>query len=223
MLSIQHDSEHARHAVDETASLLESDRCNDDGGVVNNTIANTLSIPNRGATARQRSFNKARFIILIVLVIFIIDLAFCLISAPQTEIFEHIICEAYYESNSPLLTSTRSRWSEPSSGCIVDGVQSELATLKQVKETLDMIPSLILAVPYGILADTFGRKPIMLMSMIGIAAETLFDVLICWLPQVFKVRMIWGTPVLQVLGGGIAVTNSMLYTMVADYLEPTDR
>jgi MFS family permease len=39
--------------------------------------------------------------------------------------------------------------------------------------------ALVLAVPYGILAETFGRKPIMLMSMIGIAAEVLIDVLIC--------------------------------------------
>lgn len=39
--------------------------------------------------------------------------------------------------------------------------------------------ALVLAVPYGILAETFGRKPIMLMSMIGIAAEIFIDILIC--------------------------------------------
>ena len=44
--------------------------------------------------------------------------------------------------------------------------------------TSDVI-ALVLAVPYGILAETFGRKPIMLMSMIGIAAEVFIDVLIC--------------------------------------------
>jgi MFS family permease len=47
--------------------------------------------------------------------------------------------------------------------------------------------ALVLAIPYGTLAETFGRKPIMFMSMIGIAAEALTDVWICrW--SVFPLR-----------------------------------
>ncbi|KAF2258094.1 MFS general substrate transporter [Lojkania enalia] len=175
------------------------------------------------AAARQRSYTKTQFIILITLVVFVIDFAFRLVDAPRIEIFEHIICNAYYKSDLTVLISNRSEWTKFGSSCVVDAVQSELAILTQFKDTLDMLPSLVLAVPYGILAETFGRKPIMLMSMIGIAAEMLTDVLICWFPHAFRLRIVWITPLLQVLGGGISVTNSMLYTMLADYLEPADR
>jgi MFS family permease len=49
--------------------------------------------------------------------------------------------------------------------------------------------ALVLAVPYGILAETYGRKPIMLISIIGIAAEVLIDVLICrW--SVFPLELV---------------------------------
>jgi hypothetical protein len=137
MPSSEHDTQHARHAVDETASLLASHR-HDDGDDVTNTIASTLM--SRRAAAKKRSYTKTHFVILITLVVFIIDIAFGLIDAPQIEIFEHIICNAYYKSNPAVLTSNRSDWMKASSSCVVDAVQSELAILTQFKDTLDMLP-----------------------------------------------------------------------------------
>ncbi|KAI4273876.1 MAG: hypothetical protein LQ337_004327 [Flavoplaca oasis] len=228
MPSAVHDTQHARYAVGEAVSLLASHR-RDDGDGITNTTATTLV--NCGAAAKKRGYIKTHFVILITLVVFIIDVAFSLINAPQTEVFEHIICNAYYKRNPAVLTSNRS-------SCVVDAVQSELAILTQFKDTLDMLPckfswlmarsvrsrsiygcvarkigqtdveickttaekqrhrcnaslitqvltsdvvltALALAIPYGILAETFGRKPILLMSMVGIAAEMLIDVLIC--------------------------------------------
>lgn len=137
MPSSEHDTQRARHAVDETASLLASHR-RDDGDDVINTTASTLM--NRRAAAKKRSYTKTHFVILITLVVFIIDFAFCLIRAPQIEIYEHIICNAYYKSNPAVLTSNQSDWMKASSNCVVDAVQSELAILTQFKDTLVMLP-----------------------------------------------------------------------------------
>ncbi|KAI4281097.1 MAG: hypothetical protein L6R35_005743 [Caloplaca aegaea] len=188
MPSSERDTQQVRHSVDETASLLAS-HPGHDGGDVTNTTTSTLMNRKAEAAAKKPSYTKTHFVILITLTVFIIDVAFRLFDAPQIEIFEHIICNAYYKSNSAIPTANRSHWMKATgnSSCVVDAVQSELAILTQIKVTLDMLPSLVLAIPYGSLAETFGRKPIMFMSTIGIAAEALIDVLICrW--SVFLLR-----------------------------------
>jgi hypothetical protein len=134
MPSSEHD---IQYTVEETASLLASDHRDDGDNVINTTAGTIMS---HRAAAKKRSYTKTHFVILTTLVVFIIDVAFRLIDAPKMEIFEHIICNAYYKSNSAVLTSNRSDWMKARSSCVVDAVQSELATLTQFKDTLDMLP-----------------------------------------------------------------------------------
>lgn len=141
MPSSEHDTQQARRSVDETASLLASHRRHD-GDDVTNTTASTLMNRTAEAAAMKLSYTKTHFVFLITLIVFIIDFALSLINAPQTEIFEHVICNAYYQSNSAILTANRSDWMKAtgSSSCVVNAVQSELAVLTQFKVTLDMLP-----------------------------------------------------------------------------------
>jgi len=85
MLSSEHDTQHARHVIDETASLLANHRRND-GDDATNTTASTLI--SRRAAARQQSYTKTQSIILTTLVVFVIDFAFRLIDALRIEILE---------------------------------------------------------------------------------------------------------------------------------------
>lgn len=93
------------------------------------------------AAAKKPSYTKTHFVILITLIVFIIDVALHLFDAPQIEIFKHVICNAYFKSNSAILTANRSDWMEATgnSSCVVDTVQSELAILTQFRVTLDML------------------------------------------------------------------------------------
>lgn len=141
MPSSERDTQQVRHSVDVTASLLAS-HPGHDGGDITNTTASTLINRTAEAAAKKPSYTKTHFVILITLIVFIIDVALRLVDAPQIEIFEHIICNAYYKSNSANLTATRSDWMKATgnSSCVVDAVQSELAILTQFKVTLDMLP-----------------------------------------------------------------------------------
>lgn len=141
MLSSERDTQQVRYSVDKTESLLASHPCHD-GGDSTNTTASTLVNRTAEAAAKKPFYTKTHFVILITLIIFIIDVALGLFNAPQTEIFEHIICNAYYKSNSAILTANRSDWMKATgnSSCVVDAVQLELAILTQFKVTLDMLP-----------------------------------------------------------------------------------
>ena len=141
MPSPERDTEQGRHSDDETASLLAS-HPDDDGGDVTNATASTPMNSTPEAAAKKPTYTKTHFVILITLIVFIIDVALRLFDAPQIAIFEHIICNDYYESNSAILTANRSDWmkSTSNSSCVVDAVQSELAILTQIKVTLDMLP-----------------------------------------------------------------------------------
>jgi hypothetical protein len=138
---MEHDAQQVRHSVDETASLLASDRRHDGGDDVTNTTAIILMDRTAEAAAKKPRYTKTHFVILITLIVFIIDFALRLIDAPQIEIFEHIICDAYYKSNSAI-PANRPDWMKApgSTSCVVNAVQSELAILTQFKVTLDMLP-----------------------------------------------------------------------------------
>ena len=141
MPSSERDTQQVRHSADETASLLIS-HSDHDGDDVTNTTASILMNRTAEVAATKTSYTKTHFVILLTLIVFIIDVAFRLLEAPQVEIFEHIICDSYYKSNSAILTADRSDWTKATgnSSCVVDAVQSELAILTQFKVTLDMLP-----------------------------------------------------------------------------------
>jgi hypothetical protein len=51
--------------------------------------------------------------------------------------------------------------------CKIPGVQNAVATLFGFQAFFDGLPGLILAMPYGVLADQIGRKRILVLSMLG--------------------------------------------------------
>lgn len=179
---------------------------------------------------------------LLAVLVVIFDFGTYLSAAPQIQIFEQIACDRYYRHagiQAPLQNGTtrphhpiadtgnirgpgaldNSTWKD----CTIDPVQNEVALVTQLLNTFDQIPSILLAVPFGILADRIGRRPVLLLSIAGGLLEDIFTKLICWFPTVLPLRLVWLTPVLRVLGGGDGVAGSMLFTMVADLFPEDER
>lgn len=103
--------------------------------------------------------------------------------------------------------------------CKDKDVQGRLAMYKGWQSTLECVPTLLLAVPYGLLSDKWGRKPVAMLAFAGTALTTV------WYEVVFYFRLPMWTYLLSfvwsIIGGGTAVGVSMLYTTLADVV-PAD-
>lgn len=98
-------------------------------------------------------------------------------------------------------------------------VQRKLAMYRGWSYTLECIPAILLAVPYGFLSDRWGRKPVAVLSFVGIALITVWYEVVFYFPLpmwTYLVAFVW-----YIIGGGAVVGTSMLYTVLADVV-PAD-
>ncbi|OOQ84586.1 MFS transporter [Penicillium brasilianum] len=158
------------------------------------------------ATPTPLSPAHLRLLLLVCISIVAADFGNSLTLAPQISIFESLICRRIGAGDD----------------CKAPEVQGELALLIGWKETIDQLPGIILALPYGIVADRIGRKPILVLCLIGLVLEEVAIRLVCWWNVTLPIRMIWATPVFQVIGGGSQTASAMAYAMITDVV-PMDR
>jgi MFS family permease len=115
---------------------------------------------------------RTRILIAICTLLIVLDIAGYLAIAPQTKIFQDIICAKYYNE-------TITSFQMDDKRCKIEPVQSEIALLNGWKDTLDQLPGIVFAVPWGIAADKFGRKPVLLLGMFGYTLADFWVKIIC--------------------------------------------
>jgi MFS family permease len=94
--------------------------------------------------------------------LFIEGMGYFMALAPQTRLFEKLVCEQHYS------IGTRASGGPPTEEmCKIPEVQNAVAMLFGFQAFFDGLPGLILAMPYGVLADQIGRKRILVLSMLG--------------------------------------------------------
>jgi MFS family permease len=127
-------------------------------------------------SSRQHSQATRRAVLatfLCALIIFVYSLGSAIMLTPMSKIYEDIICHKYSKQQSP---------GEPVPGedrCKAPDVQSELANLQAWSSTLEYIPGLLVAVPYGALADKYGYKSMLTLSSIGLLLQVLAQMVVC--------------------------------------------
>ncbi|RJE18438.1 MFS transporter [Aspergillus sclerotialis] len=127
------------------------------------------------------------------------------------KIFENIICRQYYSS------------SDDESVCKAAPIQSELAFINGWKDTFAALPSIFVAVPFGVLADRIGRKPCVLIGFLGVVLGETWTRIVCWWPHIFPLRLVWISGLFRIIGGGDLVVTSLVCVMVADVFSEEDR
>ncbi|KAK8920227.1 MFS efflux pump atnC [Metarhizium anisopliae] len=97
-------------------------------------------------------------------------------------------------------------------------VQAELSLVLGLESTFGLLPTLLFSIPYGMAADVYGRKPIVILSAIGElnAPEGRF-------PNIFPSRLLWAVPLTSVVGGGSAIALTILYAMANDVVSKSQR
>ena len=151
-----------------------------------------LALDQTTSTTRK----SKKFLILIVCAIFLLsaEFGFFMSTAPQTAVFEDIICRNYQAD----LHRTRNGTLPDPNPCKSEAVQGELAIIIGYKDTFDTLPSMslgdegliyansdilgiLLSLPYGILSDHWGRRPVLYLSMLGIILSEFWVRIVCGL------------------------------------------
>ncbi|KAL4935447.1 major facilitator superfamily domain-containing protein [Aspergillus oleicola] len=163
--------------------------------------------PAQASTTHPLRHNAHKILLLVFMVAITIDFGDCLSTTPRTQILENIICHNFHPD-----TATTSNPSQ----CKDADVQSELALINGWKDTFDQLPGIILALPYGFMADRVGRKKVLLLSLLGLVLQEGCLRLICWNSNSIPPRAIWLTALFQIVGGGSQIATSMVFTIMTD-------
>ncbi|KAH8201485.1 hypothetical protein TruAng_004333 [Truncatella angustata] len=82
---------------------------------------------------------------------------------------------------------------------------------------------IVLGIPLGLLADRIGRKPLILLFLLGIFLSDTWVKIVTLFPNQLPLRLVWLAPILKAVGGGANFGTSMFYTAVADIVEEKRR
>jgi|SRR5690242_4029015 len=118
-------------------------------------------------------------VILAFALVAIIDMGAFLAEAPRTRVYEANICLSYYRETDPSVIGADGTIAEKL--CKVDEVQQQMAMIFGWQDMFDAIPSIFLAIPFGVLADKVGRKWIFTASLMGLQLNSAWVLAICQL------------------------------------------
>ncbi|KAJ5775776.1 uncharacterized protein N7511_000787 [Penicillium nucicola] len=168
-------------------------------------------------TVMDRTTKQWEVMVLNSLLILFINFAIFLSVPPQTKIFEDIICRKMNWDSALHLDPVED------GRCRGALVQSELARINGWKTTFEALPSILLSVAYGTLADRVGRKPCLQLCTLGMLLSEVWTRVVCVWSDVFPLRLVWLSGLLRSIGGGEPVIDSIMCVMVMDVFEERDR
>ncbi|KAI9647841.1 hypothetical protein NHQ30_004229 [Ciborinia camelliae] len=161
-------------------------------------------------------------VLLLTTIVFIIGFGGYLAWIPSIRIYEDLLCRRYYEElqgqggigSSSMIDESRCKGNE---------VQEELNILTAVLETLKSLPGMLMAVPYGLLADKIGRKPVFALTILGVLLSLLFEVFIMSEWMMLPIRVVWLAPFMQFIGGGEKTATAIFFAMISDVTTQSER
>ncbi|KAK0628244.1 major facilitator superfamily domain-containing protein [Bombardia bombarda] len=175
---------------------------------------------------RRRARLRPRVVILTFSVLFLLALGQFVTSPAINAVMESIICRDMHPEVLGAGDSASRRnalFLFTDTVCKDDKVQSRLATLRGWANTFECIPGMIGAVPYGILSDRWGRKPVLALSMVGVCLSYVFNYAVFLFSGIVPLWLMWFSAVFMFIGGGAPVLTAMLYTFLADVVPVTER
>lgn len=133
-----------------------------------------------------RSRLRLEVTLLSFVILFLLELSAGILVAPTNAIMESIICRHLHPDELPSSIVQDAIRHFAGGVLLIDDpicksprVQGELAMLKAWGFTFECIPGFLFAVPYGMLSDKWGRKPVMLLSLLGIILGQIFTDFVC--------------------------------------------
>ncbi|KAH6722247.1 major facilitator superfamily domain-containing protein [Leptodontidium sp. 2 PMI_412] len=155
-------------------------------------------------------------------IVFVLGFGATMMAVPAMRLAENIICHHHYDKiQGPGHIGFGENIDE--SLCKGDEVQKELNVIFSIIPVLEAIPSLVTIIPYGLLADRIGRKPVIILSLIGLLLNACWDITVMWFWKTIPLRAIWADVIFTFIGGGDAVTLMVFYATISDITTEENR
>ncbi|KAL7619931.1 hypothetical protein AAE478_010478 [Parahypoxylon ruwenzoriense] len=176
----------------------------------------TLAFISSATTSTPIAYKPATIIGLFYFIIFISSAADAFRQIPMTRIYEDILCHEYYNS-----TQSQDKPIDEEL-CKEDVIQSRLAYLFAVLESLNAGISCLVALLWAVVADRIGRKPVYAASSMGMTLSVLLIMIVAWFPRTLPVRSVWISS-LAYLCGGSPVMNACVFSILSDIVPESTR
>ncbi|KAH8689998.1 major facilitator superfamily domain-containing protein [Talaromyces proteolyticus] len=193
------------------------------------------SLLDRSAVSTQSSrkwkatWKKWRTPILCYAVALTFDFAESMRSTPRTQLFEWILCERYYSIKMlksvgmPILNPNPSVGPTPHM-CRIDTIQTQVNSVRAWLKIGENFFAAILAIPFGKLANTKGRKLVLALGIIGQLLAEMWTLAVCFLStHGLPLSTVYISVLLRSLGGGQMVLSAILHAIVADVVTEEKR
>ncbi|KAH8690266.1 putative MFS transporter [Talaromyces proteolyticus] len=164
---------------------------------------------------------RIRLMITLFAIILFVETGNAMTQGPQTRITESIACRNYYQETDPSQIGPDGQI--PEEQCKNSVIQGEIAIVKGYMELFDGVASILLALPYGLLADRIGRKPTILLSIPGFLLNMAMMGIVLWWSDIFPLRAIWLSAIAWLFGGGLVVAAAVVWTMMTDVTTEAQR
>ncbi|KAK0733813.1 major facilitator superfamily domain-containing protein, partial [Lasiosphaeria miniovina] len=182
----------------------------------------------------ERARLRTRVTILSFSIIFLLGTVMGLAMPPLTAMMEAIICRAMHpEVDAPPppdydpRTGPWAAWDpavlhdEPI--CKSADVQGYLAMLRGWVGTLDSMASLLTIVPFGVLSDRWGRRPVIVIASTGLTINLAFVCVVLLAANSIPIWAILMSSACLLIGGGAPTVQAMLFTFLADVVPLAER
>ncbi|KAL6235308.1 hypothetical protein BDW75DRAFT_143516 [Aspergillus navahoensis] len=164
---------------------------------------------------------RSRLMITLLAMVLAVEVGFVMAGGPMTRIYESIACREYFAQVDPAKIGSDRQ--VPEELCKLKEVQSEIAAVTGYMEFFQGVLSVILAAPYGLLADRYGRKKTLCLGIPGFILNCVIMFVVMWFDDVFPLRATWASCLTFVFGGGPVVTIAVIFTMMADVTTEEER
>ncbi|RDA95411.1 hypothetical protein CP533_3437 [Ophiocordyceps camponoti-saundersi (nom. inval.)] len=189
-----------------TISAPVSDRLPEETPLLNTTNDH----PTANASLRRH------VIAMCVVFLIIVELSSSVMEPSQLQIMEDIICRGHFPDHQLRMPTVDGR-------CKSNGVQKTLAMIRSWSMSADMLIPLVVQVPFGIIADKYGRRTVLSMSFVGCILQTSWIMTVLLFPQIFSIWTILYGSIAFTIGGGSQMGGAMIWTIVADVTPIADR
>ncbi|KAG6358864.1 hypothetical protein INS49_012383 [Diaporthe citri] len=161
----------------------------------------------RQQTARKR--RSPRFIVAaLAVLVFITQFGASLSDVPSVRLLQEIICRRHY--------GLAPDSSVEEGNCRTDGIQSQLNVITTGALVFGYLPGILVALPYGMLADRRGRKPVLGLCILGMILSRLIWIAAAYNHTRWDLRTVWLSSLPLLIGGGETVAEAMVFAIVAD-------